>query len=439
MRLLPLALLAALTLSAPAQQADRNLAFAQSLSDAPGTTQTERDEYTRYELGAPDSHSFLILYDVTATRPGARFFYNPIRKGSVASNESVTDSSTGKPLVFAIVPGTEAQQDPLMAQADPATDYIRVTLAHPIPLGGQARVHITKTYTDPRSYFAEGQKITFKRGLGIPRNTVVLPLGYAAVLCTVPSQLLTEADGRLAVSFLHAGSGEAPLTLEATPTAQQTRPRPATKARSWESPFQGPTESTRLSQRAGADRDITYFLEAPETSSFALFHDYTETRPLIAHYLNVVRAGSQVSDPWAYVLDTGQRLTPTIMKAANLPKSYAEPGETIDPKAQVVVIPFPPVTQGESLRLRIGETYTAPSSYRLENPKAPPAEQELVFDRSLGRPRNAVVIPAGWYVTQSAEPTTLSTLPDGRLRLEFWDDRPEPTDVLLKAKRTRTP
>ena len=53
-------------------------------------------------------------------------------------------------------------------------------------------------------------------------------------------------------------------------------------------------------------------------------------------------------------------------------------GETVDPKDNVVVIPFPAIQQGQSLRLRIAETYTAPVSYRLEG-------DTLVFDRSLGQ------------------------------------------------------
>jgi hypothetical protein len=80
------------------------------------------------------------------------------------------------------------------------------------------------------------------------------------------------------------------------------------------------------------------------------------------------------------------------------------------------------------LRLRIAETYTAPVSYRLDG-------DELVFDRSLGRSRNAVVLPSGWYVTASAEPTTVTLLEDGRVRLEYWNDRPEAVDVLLKARK----
>src|SRR5437016_2982767 len=52
------------------------------------TAQTERDEYTRYELLAPETASFGILYEVTASTPGAKVYFNPIRKGSAASDEA---------------------------------------------------------------------------------------------------------------------------------------------------------------------------------------------------------------------------------------------------------------------------------------------------------------------------------------------------------------
>src|SRR5271163_1489879 len=87
--------------------------------------QTETDEYTRYELLAPETASFKIYYEVTATTAGAKFFYNPIRKGSVASDESVLDAMTGKTLVFAVVGGAEARKDPLMPKADLDTDTSR--------------------------------------------------------------------------------------------------------------------------------------------------------------------------------------------------------------------------------------------------------------------------------------------------------------------------
>src|ERR1700731_4212125 len=170
--------------------------------------QTETDEYTRYELLAPETASFKIYYEVTATTAGAKFFYNPIRKGSVASDESVFDAMTGKPLEFAVVSGAEAKKDSLMAKADEGMDYIKVTLARPVPENGQGRGGIVKTYKDAKSYSGEGKTLLFHRPLGIKRNKVVLPAGYELTALNVPSQIRTEKDGRISISFMHAGGGE---------------------------------------------------------------------------------------------------------------------------------------------------------------------------------------------------------------------------------------
>src|SRR5713101_2885426 len=69
------------------------------------------DTYTRYELLAPESHQFKIYYEVTETRAGARFHFNQIREGSEASDESVIDLATGKPLKFEVVTGAQAKTD----------------------------------------------------------------------------------------------------------------------------------------------------------------------------------------------------------------------------------------------------------------------------------------------------------------------------------------
>jgi hypothetical protein len=395
------------------------------------TTQTETDEYTRYELLAPDSGKFKITYEVTATTAGAKYYYNPIRKGSAASDESVLDAMTRKPLRFEVVSGADARKDPLMTDAEVDTNYIKVTLARPVPANGQGRVVIIKTYEDKKSYHADGKTIVFDRPLYIRRNEVVLPAGYEVVGLTVPSQILTEPDGRIAISFVNGTEGPAPLVLRAAKGAQvgaTAAPKAATKQRSWESPFEGETEEDRLSERAHQDRDIVYFLQQPETNAFALYHDYTESRPGINGYANVVRKGSTASNPSASILDTGEQLQTKEMSGAEMIASKVNAGETPEPDARVVVIPFPAVQPGQSLRLRIAETYTAPASYKLDG-------DDLVFDRSLGRPRNAVVLPSGWYCTFSSIPATVSQLPDGRVRLNYWSGRPEPADVLLKARR----
>ena len=393
--------------------------------------QTETDEYTRYELLAPESASFRIRYEVTATTAGAKYFYNPIRKGSVASDEAVYDAMTGEALQFEIVSGEEARKDPLMADTDAATNYIKVRLARPVPKDGQGRLIILKTYKDAKSYYREGDAIVFNRSLGIKRNSVVLPAGYEVVGCNIPSQILPEADGRTAVTFINASAGEAPLIMRGRPGAQQGTaavPHTLTTAVSWEAPFSGETEKARLSERAHQDRDIVYFLKEPESHAFRLYHDYTESRPGIDKYVNVVRAGSTVSEPSAYVLDTGEKLETEIMTGEQLAMAKIDAGETVSPAGQVVVVRFSPVKKGQSVRLRISETYTTVGSYRLD-------VDDLVFDRSLGRPRNAVVLPEGWYLTASATPATVSLLPDGRVRLDLWNGSPDTADVLIKGKR----
>src|SRR6202453_2217173 len=239
--------------------------------------QTETDEYTRYELLAPETASFKIYYEVTATTAGAKFFYNPIRKGSAASDEGVYDAMLGTPLHFEVGSGAEARNDALMPDADLATNYIQLTLELSVPEHGQGSVLIVKTYKDAKSYYLDGKTLVFNRPLGVRRNKVVLPAGYEVVGLTVPSQILTEKDGRIAISFLHPGEGEAPLVLRAKNTAQTgsaALPKALTAARSWESPFAGPAEEERLAERAHPDRDIVYFLQQPEKHAFSLYHAY---------------------------------------------------------------------------------------------------------------------------------------------------------------------
>ncbi len=185
------------------------------------------DEYTRYELLAPESSSFKIIYDVTAVTPGAAFYFNPIRKGSVASDESVIDLASGQPLKFEQVSGADARKAGL-ANADLEGEYIKVTLARPVPQGGEARIRIIKTYQDPKSYFRQGDLIVFDRPLGIKRNAVVLPPAYELIACNVPSQILEEPDGRVGISFMNTSPAQAPLVLRARPaTAPESTP-PAT-------------------------------------------------------------------------------------------------------------------------------------------------------------------------------------------------------------------
>src|SRR6266566_709891 len=141
--------------------------------------QTESDEYTRYELLAPETASFKIFYEVTATAAGAKVYFNPIRKGSTASDEAVYDAMTGEPLRFEVVPGAEARGDPLMADADPAGNYIKAQLARPVPPEGQGCLLIVKPYSDLKPYSRLRGAIVFIPPLVSMRKRVALAPGFA--------------------------------------------------------------------------------------------------------------------------------------------------------------------------------------------------------------------------------------------------------------------
>jgi hypothetical protein len=402
-------------------------AFAVLLAAAPVRAQSDADdEYTRYELLAPETGSFRILYDVTATTPGARYFFNPIRRGSVARDESVLDLATGQPLEFEVVSGKaaiEAGQE----NADPDTEYIRVRLPRAVPAEGEVRIRIDKTYEDRKSYFREGDLIVFDRPLGIRKNAVVLPAGYEIASLNVPSQVLSEPDGRLMVSFINTYPGSAALVLKARPLRQPApAPSPASPAPAAPAPGASLAD-VPVPERGREEAEIVYFLQQPETHSFALYHDFTETKEGTDKYLNVVRAGSKVSHPSARVLDSGEKLSTETLRGPEIEKA----GLDVKPVAadtEVVVVRFPPVKKGQSLRLRIEETYTDPDRYGL-------VSGELLWHRSFGRPKNDVVLPAGWYLTVSSIPATVSTMDDGRTRLSFVNGRPDAIDVFVKARR----
>ena len=193
-------------------------------------------------------------------------------------------------------------------------------------------------------------------------------------------------------------------------------------------PTLGANRAGRLSERARQDREIVYFLQQPETHAFDLYHDYTESRPGVDKYVNVVRGGSAASNPSAIILDTGEKLAVETLKGGKITEARIDIGEPVTERSEAVVIRFAPVKRGQSVRLRISETYTDAGRYGVVG-------EELVWDRAFGRPANAMVLPQGWYVTNCSIPATVSLQADGRVRLDFINPRNDNVEVLVTAKR----
>ena len=371
--------------------------------------QQEADGYSRYELLKPGSGKFRILYEISAVAPGATSYFNPIRPGSIATDERVTDRATGRPLRWEVVTGNVASAGGVRG-AEPENHFIQVHLARPVPDGGEARLLIDKTYEDRASYKVEGETIVFERSLGVKRNAVVLPPSYELVSVNYPSQILQEADGRTTISFWNATPAPAPLVVKARPAARKA-----------------PVGGQGAAERAAQSSEIIYYLQQPETNSFALTHDYTESRPGVGHYVNIVRTGSKATDPSATLLDTGEPLRWEMVQGEAI-RRWAPDASGVSETTQGILFHFPPVEAGQSRRLRIAETYTDPESYRLSGDR-------LVWRRTLGRPANAVVLPEGWSLVSSSMPAVVSETADGKARLDFINPRPDQLDVEIVASR----
>src|SRR5215467_12060304 len=174
------------------------------------------DEFTLYELLPPETHQFAITYDVTATREGAPFFFNPIRPGSTASKERVIERSSGKDLQFEAVSGKDAKSSGLVSpDTKDEAQFLRVHLPGPVPKGGETRIRIFKTYTDAASYYLKDGQLVFDRPLGIKRNVVLLPPGWELVGSASPAIVSTDADGRVRVSFLNDRDDQLPVKIVA--------------------------------------------------------------------------------------------------------------------------------------------------------------------------------------------------------------------------------
>jgi hypothetical protein len=331
---------------------------AQAQASEADRKQTQQDEYTRVEL-MPEIGSLTMIEEVAVTTPGATEWTTPLRRGFASNVVSVTDMMTGQALKFT-----------------QTTDELRVTLARRIAgEGGQARLRVTTTGKESTAYWrvsdgprgfsadalaahgarvqpAHADEVVFAAALPGVRNAIVLPAGYRVLACTMPSQVLSLADGRTQLSFMWQYRSEI-TSLQVrikpdAPTGDAAKPRPLTNARSWEPPpTQGPTERARLSERAAQDRDIVYFLQPPETHAFSLYHDYTESREGMDKYLNVVRSGSTVSSPSGMVLDTGEAMKVEVLKGAQLKAAGIDAGgDQVAADQEVVVFRYPAVKPG---------------------------------------------------------------------------------------------
>jgi hypothetical protein len=181
--------------------------------------------------------------------------------------------------------------------------------------------------------------------------------------------------------------------------------------------------------RAEQDREIIYWLLAPDTHQFSFSHDFNIDRVGQKYAHSFVRKGSTVSDDITFIdLDTGKPLKTEKVTGKDVNKLGYYPEQT-DPEDIVVQGELlNPVPEGGSVRIRVKETYTDADRYYLDK------NGEFVWDRTFGRPRNAMVLPQGWMLVSCSFPVIVSEDEKSRITLELNNPRNDELHVVLRGK-----
>jgi hypothetical protein len=185
--------------------------------------------------------------------------------------------------------------------------------------------------------------------------------------------------------------------------------------------------------RADQDREITYWLLDPATHQFSISHDFTIDRVGQKYAHSFVRKGSEVApDSRMFDVDTGKELKTYTVKGKDVNALGYYPTPT-DPDSVVVQGDLDrPIAEGQSIRVRVQETYTDPVGYTM-------VKDELVWKRTLGRPLNLVTLPGGWMLTSTDTPAIVSLDDQGRVLLRFTNPRNDELNITVKARRRPAP
>ena len=181
--------------------------------------------------------------------------------------------------------------------------------------------------------------------------------------------------------------------------------------------------------RAVQDLEIRYWLLDPATHQFRISHDFTVTRVGQKSVHSFVRKGSVVApDSKMFNLDTGEPLHTHLVSGKNVNALGYYPTPT-DPESVVVQGDLgKAVGEGESVRIRVEETYTDPVGYTVKS-------GVLDWTRTLGRPLNFVTLPEGWMLAGVNTPAVITLDPQGRVTLRFTNIAPGQLNVSIQARK----
>jgi hypothetical protein len=181
--------------------------------------------------------------------------------------------------------------------------------------------------------------------------------------------------------------------------------------------------------RAEQDRKITYWLLDPSTHRFLISHDLTIDKVGQKYAHSFVRKGSVVNpDSKMYDVDTGVQLKTYVVsgKDVNAEGYYHEhyDDDTVVVQADLDRT----IGEGQSVRVRVVETYTDPVGYTVK-------DGELIWTRTIGRPLNYITLPEGWMLESLNSPAVITLDEKGRVLMRFTNPSNGDLNVTIKARK----
>jgi hypothetical protein len=175
------------------------------------------------------------------------------------------------------------------------------------------------------------------------------------------------------------------------------------------------------------DNHTEYDLLDPSTHRFAIVYFLTERRVGATVVLNQTRSGSAGSDIAVFDPMSGDPLKFEYLTGAEL-SADGTPGR-FDPQEHYIRAHLPrPVREGSEGRVKILKTYMDEKSYFSQG-------EDIVFTRSLGIARNAIVLPKDYNLVSSNVAAQILALSDGRLKISFEHANGYAADVTIRARK----
>jgi hypothetical protein len=256
--------------------------------------------------------------------------------------------------------------------------------------------------------------LTVQRTLPKGRYIFHLPAGYVLASCSLPTQIET-VDGVVTVGVVQGSDVPASLRLTLRKGAAAD---PA--------PFKG-------SFTALDNRIVSYQLLDPKDHKIRLWLEMYVDTPGQSHFYSPLRLPDHTSDPITLDVDRGVELPTRIVSGKEANAIGDSPTPFHDDGLILVADLGYSIPPHGSARLRSFQTATDPEGYRLVGP------DDLRLDRFISRTRTQYILPPGWSLTSIDQPGVISSLPDGRVVIDFVAMSAQAARLTLFAHRDPAP